>query len=115
MISINLNTARFKLTIEGHAQPEESDQYKEICSAASALAQAMVYAVTRYREGTLLKELDYRPDSGDLMVHMFPEAGDGMEIRRIWELYGYGMELLALSHQQSVTMIRDGKRIREDE
>ena len=111
MIMIRMDTNHLKLTVTGHAKPEETDAYREICSAASALAQAMVYAVTKYKEGAALDTLDYRPDSGDLMVKMIAEEGYDKQMRQVWELYGYGMELLAQSHPQSVKMIWDGAKV----
>ena len=111
MIMIRMDTKHLKLTVTGHALPSETDAYREICSAASALAQALVFAVTRYKEGAALNELDYRPDSGDLMVHMFAEEGYEKQMREIWEVYGYGMELLAQSHPMSVKMIWDGAKV----
>lgn len=114
MIEINMNTARQKLTVKGHATPEESEQFSEICSASGALAQAMVYAATRAVEGAAVKELDYKPERGDLMVKIYPEAGYEKTVQEIFRLYGYGMELLAKSHPCSVTMIFDGEKIIPD-
>lgn len=111
MIKIRMDMNRFKLTVQGHAMPEETEAYREICSAASALAQAMVYAVTRFKEGAALDTMEYRPDSGDLMVKMRAEEGYEKQMRQVWETYGYGMELLAQSHPQSVEMIWDGAKI----
>ena len=115
MIRIKMDTNHLKLTVQGHAMPDESAAYKEICSATSALAQAMVYAVTRYKDGATLNDLKYRPDTGDLMVHMFAEEGFEEQMRRIWEVYGYGMELLAQSHPQCVEMIWDGAKVLPNE
>lgn len=111
MINIKMDSNRLLLTVKGHAMPEETDAYREICSASSALAQAMVYAVTRYKEGAALDILDYRPDSGDLMVKMRAEEGYEKQMRAIWEVYGYGLELLAQSHPMSVEMIWDGAKV----
>lgn len=114
MIHIEMNTKRLKLTVKGHAEPEESESYKEICAACSAIAQAMVYAVTRYEEGAALDEMDYRPDRGDFMVRMRPEKGYEKRMETIWNLYGYGLEAMARSEPQSVEMIWDGARVRPD-
>ena len=112
MIEINLNTARYKLTVTGHATPEESAEYKEICAAASAIAQSLAYSVTKYHEGeSPLKSFEYRPDPGDLMIRAWPEEWAELAIGRRFRIYGEGMELLARSHPQSVTMIWDGERI----
>lgn len=115
MIEIRMETKRLKLTVKGHAMPAETEAYKEICSAVSALAQSMVYAVTKYKDGAVLDEMQYRPDTGDLMVHMRAEEGFEKQMQQIWELYGYGMELLAQSHPMSVTMIWDGARVLPEE
>ena len=47
MITITMNSKRLKLTVTGHAMPEESPQYKEICAAVSAMAQSMMYAISK--------------------------------------------------------------------
>lgn len=114
MIHIEMNTNRLKLTIKGHAQPAETEQYREICSAASAIAQSMVYAISRYNDGSALKELDYRPDPGNLMVRLMPEEKQEEPLKMIMTLYGYGLELLAKSHPYSVQMIWDGAKIIPD-
>ena len=111
MIHIELNTKRHKLTVQGHAEPEECGEFRQICSAASALAQAMVYAVTRARDGRLLKGLDYKPDTGDLSAKLYAEDGGDEEMEQIITLYGYGLELLARSHPQSIEMVWDGEKI----
>ncbi len=110
MIEININTARFKLTVKGHAVPEESEQYREICSAVSALAQALMYSISKLPRDAM-KSLEYRPEPGDLLIRAFPEEWAELSTRNKFKTYADGMELLALSHQQSVTMIRDGEKI----
>lgn len=112
MITIRMNTARLKLTVEGHAQPEESTEYKEICSAVSALSQALAYTIARYNGGEgAMKAFDYRNDPGNLRIKVFPEPWAERELRHRFQIYGDGMELLAQSHPQSVTMIRDEEKI----
>ena len=110
-----MDTKKLKLTVEGHATPEESPQHSEICSAASALAQAMVYAMSRHRDGALLKEMDYRPVPGDLLARIYAEDGQEERAREVFTLFGYGMELLAKSHGCSVEMVWDGRKILPDE
>ena len=112
MIHIELNTKRLKLTVQGHAQPEEMEKYRECCSAASAIAQSMVYAVSRYNDGSALKEMDYKNDPGDFRVKMYAEENAEKALQMIMTLYGYGLELLAQSHPQSVEMIWDGAKIK---
>lgn len=114
MISIEMNTKRLKLTIRGHAQPEEMEKYKECCSSASAIAQSMVYAVSRYNDGAALEKFDYRNEPGDFMVKLLPAEKEEKALQMIMTLYGYGLELLAKSHPQSVRMIWDGARIIPD-
>ena len=114
MIKITMNTKRHKLTVKGHAMPDEGDQYREICSASGALAQALAFALTRAEEGRLLKSFDYRPDRGDLLILAIPEEKQDEKIEQIFTLYGYGMELLAKSHPCSVQMIWDGEKVIPD-
>lgn len=115
MIHIEMNTGRLKMTVKGHALPEEcGEDYGKICNAVGALAQGMVYAVTRYEEGAALDSMDYRPDSGNLMIRMKAEEGYENRLRGIWDLYGYGLELMAKSHPQSVEMIWDGAKVIPD-
>ena len=114
MIRIEMNTARLKLTVKGHAEPAEMEKYKECCSAASAIAQSMVYAISRYNDGSALEKLEYRNDPGDFMVKMLPAQKAEKQLQTIMTLYGYGLELLAKSHPQSVEMIWDGAKILPD-
>lgn len=112
MIKITMNTTKLKLTVEGHAMPAESDQYKEICSAASALAQSLAYTVSRYNKGEgAVKSFEYRPEAGNLLIRVFPEHWAERELRHRFEIYGDGLQLLAESHPQCVQFIRDGERI----
>ena len=115
MITITMNTARLKLKVEGHAMPAEDQNeldYIRICSAASALAQGLAYAISTYNGGKgAMKAFDYRPKSGDLLIKVFPETWAEREIRHMFEIYGKGFQLLAESHPQSVTYIKDGERI----
>ena len=112
MINITMNSKRLKLTVTGHALPEESPMCKEICAAASALAQSMMYSISRYNDGEgTMKSTEYRDQPGDLMIRIWPETWAEREIRHIFNIYADGLELLAESHPQSVTYIKDGERI----
>lgn len=117
MIEINMNTARFKLTVKGHATAEESEQYKEICASASALAQSLLYSISKFNtdEKQALKSLEYRRDFGDMMVRAWPEEWAEHSIRKRFQIYGDGLELLAKSHPVSVHMIWDGEEIIPEE
>ena len=110
MIEITMNTARFKLTVKGHAEPGESDQYKEICAAASALAQALAYSISKF-PGDAMKSFEYRPEPGDLLIRAYPEDWAELGTKNRFKAYAEGLELLALSHPQSITMILDGEKI----
>jgi len=112
MIEINLNTARFKLTVKGHAEPDESDSYQQICAATSAIVQALAYSITKFNhEGDALKEFKFRDDPGNAELRVWPEEWAENSIKRRFNEYGDGLELLALSHNCSVSMIWDGEKI----
>ena len=112
MITITMNTTKLKLTVEGHATPEESEQYKEICAAASALTQSLAYTVSRYNGGDgTMKSFEYRPDPGNLLLRVYAETWAEREFRHRFEIYGDGLQMLAEGHPQSVRFIRDGERI----
>ena len=112
MIEITVNTTRYRVTVKGHAQPEESDKYKEICAAASALAQALMYSLTKLPRDAM-KSVEYRQDPGDLLIRVFPEEWAELSVKNRLKAYADGMELLAISHPCSITMIRDGELIKE--
>ena len=116
MITIRMNTERLKLTIEGHAQPEETSDYRAICSAVSAIAQGLAYSIAKYdeQEGGL-KSLEYRNDPGNMLIRPWPEHWAESTYRHRFRNYGDGFELLAKSHPESVTFIRDGEKILPEE
>ena len=115
MIIINMNTKRLKLTVEGHAKREESGGFREICNCAGALAQGLAYTVSKLTEQEgVLQDYKYRDDPGNLMLKVFPEEDAAEDVRRIFDNYGDGFELLAKSHPYSVTFIRDGELIRAE-
>lgn len=112
MITITMNTTKLKLTVDGHAMPDESKQYKEICAAASALTQSLAYTVIRYNDGDgAMKSFEYRPDPGNLLLRVYAEPWAEREFRHRFEIYGDGLQMLAESHPYSVQFIRDGERI----
>ena len=115
MIRITMSTKRLKMTVEGHAMPEESGSWREICAAASALTQSMMYSAAKYTgddpDAEEMKYAKYRGDPGNMLIKIYPEAEAEEGIRQIFKAYGDGMQLLAESHPQSVTFIRDGERI----
>ena len=105
MIVIRMNTKRLKLTVEGHATPEEGPQYREICAAASALAQALVYSCGKMKDKRALERIEYRPDPGHMMLNVEPVRMAKVLIWQRFKHYADGMELLAKSHPNSVMMI----------
>ena len=116
MISIRMDTKRTKLTIKGHALPEESKEYKEICAASSAFAQGLMYSISLYADAKqAIKSIQYRDDPGDLLLLVIPEEWAALVIRQRFKIYGDGLQLLAESHPQCVEMIRDGKKIIPEE
>ena len=112
MINITMNSKRLKLTVTGHAMPEETPDYREVCAAASALAQSLMYSISLYNNGEgTMKSTEYRDQPGDLMIRIWPETWAEREIRHIFNIYADGLQLLAESHPYSVTFIRDGELI----
>lgn len=116
MIEIRMTTSRYRMTVTGHAQPEESEDYRQICAAVSALTQSLAYSISKLNdERGALKAFDYRGDPGDMKLKVYPEKWAEVVIRQRFRTYGDGLELLAKSHAEAVTMIRDGERIKPDE
>ena len=113
MITIRMQTSKYKLTVEGHALPEESEQYREICAATSALAQSLAWTISKGKRFGA-KAIEYRPDPGNLMLRVFPEMWENTAYSNAFRVIGDGFELLAKSHPQSVTFIWDGERILPD-
>ena len=112
MIEIEMNTARLKLTVKGHAMPDESPQFKEICAACSALVQALAYTITKFNhEGDALELFKFQDEPGNVILKVKPSEWAERSIRRRFNEYGDGLELLALSHPCSVEMIWDGEKI----
>ena len=113
MIEITVNTNRFRVTVTGHAQPEEGEQYREICAACSALTQSLAYTISKLPKEAL-KSFEYRPDPGDLLIRAYPEEWAELVVKNRFKTMADGLELLAKSHSNSVKMIRDGERIIPD-
>ena len=113
MIEINVNTARFKLEIKGHAKLEETPEYREICAAVSAIAQGLAYTITKYeKDHEAINGIDYRPEPGDLLLQVTPAAWAEAMIRKRFYAFADALELMAMSEPQSVHMIRDGEEIK---
>ena len=116
MIKITLSTKDFVLLVKGHAQPEESERYRETCAAASMLAQALAYSISKFQEqqnGIL--QVDYRDEPGDMLLLVVPEKWAEATVRKRFRAYGDGLELLAQSNPESVQMEWNGKPVKPEE
>ena len=115
MIKITMNTTRFMLTVEGHAEPKETEQYKEVCAATSAIVQSLVYSISKFNgDDDALSSMKYRNDPGNVLLKVYPEEWARLSIAKRFNYYGDGLELLAKSHPYSVEFIWDGERINPD-
>ena len=109
MININLSVEHFTLEIKGHAQPEETEQYKEVCSGCSMLAQGLAYSLTKFQDRQNgIREIEYRGTPGDMLLKVKPDPWAEATVRKRMRAYGDGLELLAKSDPASVKMIWDG-------
>ena len=116
MTEIRMTTTRYRMTVTGHAEEKESADYRQICAAVSALTQSLAYSISKLNdERGALKAFDYRGEPGDMKLKVYPEKWAEVVIRQRFRTYGDGLELLAKSHAEAVTMIRDGERIKPDE
>lgn len=116
MIHINLSVEKFTVTITGHAQPDECEQYREVCAAASMLVQGLAHSITKFQAAQNgIQEIDYRDQPGDLLLRIKPDPWAEATVRKRMRAYGDGMELLALSDPQSVSMIWDGIPVEPEE
>ena len=115
MIEITMNTSRMKLQIKGHAKAEENEDHSAICTGVSAIAQALVYCVSKmdHAEGAL-RSIQYRDDPGDYFLLIIPEQWAETMIRRRFRNFGDGLEMMAKCHPESVSMIWDGEKILPD-
>jgi hypothetical protein len=116
MIDIEVNTGRYRITVKGHALPEESEDYQAICTAVSALTQALAYSIGKCGgDKSALKKMDYRADRGDMLIRAWPEPWAELGIRGIFRCYCDGLEMMAKVRPESVHMIWDGEEIRGED
>ena len=116
MIEITLSTKDFLVMVKGHAQPKESEMYRETCSAASMLVQGMAHSIAKLENTQdAILQFDYRGDPGDMMMHIIPKDWAKAAVRKRMRIYADGMELLAMSNPESVKMIWDGKPVKPEE
>ena len=112
MIHIEMNTARFKLTAEGHAKPEESEKYKEICAAVSAIVQGLVFSISKFKgEKDALSYYKYRDEPGNMLLKVVPEEWAEISMKRRFNYFGDALEMMATAHPGSVEFIWDGEKI----
>lgn len=109
MIEINLSVEKFTLKITGHAQPDESERYREICAGASMLAQGLASSICKFQKTQNgIQAIDYRDTPGDMLLKIRPDPWAEATVRKRMRAYGDGLELLALAEPQSVQMTWDG-------
>lgn len=115
MIEINLNTGRLKLQIKGHAMQEENQDHSLICAATSAIAQGLVYCISKMdnAEGAL-RSIQYRDTPGDYFLLVIPEQWAENMIKHRFRNFGDALEMMAKAHPESVEMIWDGEKIMPD-
>ena len=116
MIEITMDTQEFLVMVKGHAQPEESEMYRETCAAASMLTQGLAHSLAKF-EATqnAILQFDYRDEPGNMLLHVIPAKWAEAATRTRMRTYGDGMELLAMSNPESVQMIWDGKPVKPEE
>ena len=96
MIIINLDDRLLKLTVTGHATPEEGPDWKLVCNSVSVLAQGLVYSIAKFEENhDALLGFDYKIDPGDMIVNPSPEEWARATIRKRMQIYGDGLQLVA--------------------
>lgn len=116
MITINLSVEKFKVTVTGHAQPEEGENYRETCAATSMLIQGLAHSITKFQAAQNgIQEIDYRGEPGDMLLRIKPEPWAEATVRKRMRAYGDGLELLAMSEPQSVRMTWDGIPVEPEE
>ena len=115
MIRITINTARYKITVEGHALAEEHPDHSAICTGVSAIVQGLVYSISKFNSReTALKTFKYRDEPGNMLLKIVPEQWAELSLTKRFNYYGDGLELMARSHPESIEMIWDGERILPD-
>lgn len=116
MIIIDLSVEKFQLIIKGHAQPEETEDYFQVCAGASMLAQGLAHSIAKFqKQQDGIRHILYRGDPGDMVLAVEPEPWAEATVRKRMRAYADGMELLALSNPESVTMIWDGVPVKPEE
>jgi len=116
MININLSVEKFTLKIDGHAMPEEGERFREICAAASMLAQGLANSICKFQKAQNgIREIVYRDTPGDMLLKITPDPWAEATVRKRMRAYGDGMELLALAEPQSVQMTWDGIPVEPEE
>ena len=69
MIIIDLSVEKFQLIIKGHAQPEETEDYFQVCAGASMLAQGLAHSIAKFqKQQDGIKRILYRGDPGDMVL-----------------------------------------------
>lgn len=115
MIEITMNSQRLKLQIKGHAKEEENKDFHAICTGVSAIAQGMVYCISKMDDAEgALRSMQYRDEPGDVFVLIIPEQWAETMIRRRFRNFGDALEMMAKCHPESVSMIWDGEKILPD-
>ena len=116
MIEINMSVERFTVVVKGHAQPEESEQYTEICAGCSMLVQGLAHSIAKFQnKQDGIRRILYRGDPGDMVLTIEPEAWAEATVRKRMRAYGDGLELLAMSNPECVRMIWDGIPVKPEE
>lgn len=116
MIRIEMNTARFKLTAEGHAQPEENAQYKEICAGVSAIVQGLVFTISKFNgKKDALTLFKYRDDPGNMLLKVTPEEWAEISMKKRFNYFGDALEMMALAHPESIEFIWNGEKILKED
>lgn len=116
MINITLSVDKFTLKVTGHATPDEGETYREVCAAASMLVQGLAHSITKFQAAQNgIQEIDYRDQPGDLLLRIKPDPWAEATVRKRMRAYGDGLELLALSDPQSVSMTWDGTPVEPEE
>ena len=116
MIHINLSVERFTVVVKGHAMPDESKDYEQICAGASMLTQGLAHSIAKFQnQQNGIRRILYRGDPGDMVLTVEPESWAEATVRKRMRAYGDGMELLAMSNPESVEMIWDGIPVKPEE
>lgn len=116
MIRIDLDDKHFTLRVTGHATAEEGKDHQLICNAVSVIAQGLAYSVTRLeKEREAITGLDYRPESGNLLLKIYPEQWAEAAVRKRMQIFGDALEMLAICESSYITMVWNGEEIKGQE